>query len=225
MEAAVNRSLVLLALLAPVALGCGGASHAAAQQGAPTPAATVGAGTAASDDPQGLIPPGLGTLRQDDIALQLELEGVQVKAIPLDESIIRTLSPDSYRALHNLKEGRASQIAATGRRYGSNQPDLWYVSFFAVAPEARFSPQEFIITNNGRDFRPLDVLPLTPGWGEQRLKVREVQAALYLFDPSLDTSQPLTVRVETAQNTEWPNVLRRVQREQALIRSRSSQKP
>ena len=36
--------------------------------------------------------------------------------------------------------------------------------------ETRFSPREFVITNVGRDFRPIDVIPLTPGFGEQRLR-------------------------------------------------------
>ena len=56
---------------------------------------------------------------------------------------------------------------------------IWYVSFFAQEQgETRFSPQEFIINNTGRDFRPLDMLPITPGFGEYRLKQREVQSAL-----------------------------------------------
>jgi hypothetical protein len=172
-----------------------------------------------------LIPGGFGTLRQDDVALRLQLEGVQVKAIPLDESIIRTLSPDSYRALRDLKESRRTAVASIARRNGLTRYNLWYVSYFGIAPEARFSPMEFIVTNNGRDFRPLDVLPLTAGFGEQRLKVRETQAALYLFDSSLDPSQPITVRLETAVNNDWSRVLQRVERERAMIRSRASRQP
>jgi hypothetical protein len=172
-----------------------------------------------------LFPAGYGTLRQDDVALRLQLEGVQVRAIPLDESIIRTLSPDSYRALHDLKESRRTAVAAAARRNGLARYNLWYVSYFGVAPDARFSPMEFIVTNSGRDFRPVDVLPLSPGFGEQRLAVRETQAALYVFDGDLDASQPLTVRAETARNDEWPNILRRIERERALIRSRAAGGP
>lgn len=217
------RTAVQLALLAPLALGCGGAGRATAQQSSATP---IGAGQGADTvGSSALVPAGYGTLRQDDIAIRLQLEGVQVKAIPLDESIIRTLSPDSYRALRDLQESRREQVSSIARRYGTSQYHLWYVSFFAIAPEARFSPMEFIVTNNGRDFRPLDVLPLTAGFGEQRLKVRETQAALYIFGGELDASQPLTVRVETTRNDDWPNVLRRVERERSLIRSRAARQP
>jgi hypothetical protein len=221
MEALVIRVAVLLALAAP--LGCAGAGRATAQESAATP---VGAGQGADTvGSSALVPAGYGTLRQDDIAIRLQLEGVQVKAIPLDESIIRTLSPDSYRALRELQESRRAQVSSIARRYGSNQYRLWYVSFFAIAPEARFSPMEFIVTNNGRDFRPLDVLPLTAGFGEQRLKVRETQAALYIFGGELDASRPLTVRVETTRNDDWPAVLLRVERERSLIRSRAARQP
>ncbi len=64
---------------------------------------------------------------------------------------------------------------------------VWYVSFFALEQgETRFSPNELIINNTGRDFRPLDLVPLTPGFGEYRLKQREVQSALLVFDGQLD---------------------------------------
>ena len=209
------RTVALPLALTAIAAGCGGAVREAAEQG-PVGAApghdTLEAGA--------LIPAGYGTLRQDDIAMRLQLQGVQVKAIPLDESIIRTLSPDSYRALRDLQESRRAEVATTAQRAGVQQYDLWYVSFFAIAPEARFSPMEFIVTNNGRDFRPLDLLPLTPGFGGQRLKVREVQSAIYIFDGALDPSQPLTVRVESVQNDDWGSILRRIERERAVIRSR-----
>jgi len=211
----------LLALAFLLALGCRTAPRGApggegAAAGQPVPADSgVGART--------LIPGGFGTLRQDDVALHLQLEGVQVKAIPLDESIIRTLSPDSYRALRDLKESRRAAVASSARRNGLTRYNLWYVSYFGVAPEARFSPMEFIVTNSGRDFRPLDLVPLSSGFGEQRLKVRETQAALYIFDGELDASQPLTVRAETARNDEWRNILQRIERERALIRSRATE--
>jgi hypothetical protein len=72
----------------------------------------------------------------------------------------------------------------------------------------------------GRDFRPLEVIPLTPGFGSQRLRQRESQSALYLFDGQVDVNQPLVLQYETVQNGEWPSVLERVERERALVRSR-----
>jgi hypothetical protein len=100
---------------------------------------------------------------------------------------------------------------------------LWYVSFFAVERgETRFSPREFIITNVGRDFRPLDVIPLTPGFGEQRLKQNGRQDALYVFDGQLDVQQPLSVSYATSRNDGWADVLPQIERERALVKGRAA---
>jgi hypothetical protein len=171
----------------------------------------------------GLIPAGFGTLRQDDLSLRIKSAGLQVRATPLDESVIRLLSPDSYRAMSELKRSKSDAIALVVRRNGIREPSLWYVSFFAVERgETRFSPREFIITNVGRDFRPLDVLPLTPGFGEQRLRQNGRQDALYVFDGQLDVQQPLSVSYETERNDDWAGMLPVIERERALVKSRAS---
>jgi hypothetical protein len=103
---------------------------------------------------------------------------------------------------------------------------LWYVRFLGVEQgEARFSPQEFVISNVGRDFRPINIIPQTSGFGDYRLKQQERQAALYVFDSQLDINQPLTAKIEgTTSTTNWQEVLRRIEQERALVRSRAAAK-
>jgi hypothetical protein len=194
----------------------------ACASGAPT-AAGQGV-TPIADDTTGRanIPVGFGTLRQDDIAIRLELQGLIVRAIPLDESLIRLLTPDSYRALRELQESNKQAIAAVTRRTGGRTPDLWYVSFYGVEPDVHFSPMELVITSAGRDFRALEVLPLSSGFGEQRLRQRETQSAIYLFDESIDLDQPLTVTFQNVRDDTWDQILPRVERERALVRARAS---
>lgn len=173
------------------------------------------------------VPAGFGTLRQDDIALKTSpANGLQVRAIPLDERIIRLLSPDSYRALRDLSTSKADQLLAIKERNRLPSYSLWYVSFFALEQgETRFSPQEFIISNTGRDFRPLDIVPLTPGFGAYRLKQREVQSALLVFDGQIDVNQPVTAQLEGIPSvTDWSAVIQRIERERALVRSRAAAK-
>jgi len=181
-------------------------------------------GTTIPDTIAGLVPPGYGTLRQDDIALRLgRADGLQVRATPLDESVIRLLSPDSYRALAELKRSRTTAVTQVARRNGVSDPSLWYVSFFTVQRgETRFSPRELIITNVGREFRPLDVLPLTPGFGEQRLRQNGRQEALYVFDGQLDVQQPLSVAYEAERNDDWAALLPSLERERSLVKSRAA---
>lgn len=193
----------------------GGTATAAGQQTGLAPIADDTTGRAN-------VPVGFGTLRQDEIAIRLELQGLIVRAIPLDENLIRLLTPDSYRALRELQESNKQSIAAVTRRTGGRAPDLWYVSFYGVEPDVHFSPMELVITSAGRDFRALEVLPLSTGFGEQRLRQRETQSAIYLFDESIDLDQPLSLTFQNIRDDTWEQILTRVERERALVRARAS---
>lgn len=215
-------------------LACASAALIAALACAPPPETETGvvpvpdpasASPGTRSDTASLVPAGFGSLKQDDIALRLQRFGLQVRALPLDEAVIRLLSPDSYRALRDLQASQQPAFAAITRRTGLRNFSLWYVSFFSQEQgETRFSPMEFIITNVGRDFRPIDVIALSPGFGEQRLRQRETQSALYVFDPQVDVNQPLAVAYETTRNEEWGGVLSALERERALVRSRAARR-
>ena len=207
-----------LLVLASVACATGG--RAGGPGGSPDTTATRAVQEAA--DTSSLVPGGYGTLRQDDVAIRLSTQGVQVRAIPLEESIIRVLSPDSWRSLRDLRTSRRSEIDAAAARNGVRRPSVWYVSFFGVQPDARFSPMELVISSAGRDFRPLEILPLSPGFGENRLSQRETQSALYVFEDGVDPEQPLTVSMQGERSSVWQETLRRIERERALIRSRAA---
>lgn len=122
--------------------------------------------------------------------------------------------------------GNEPKLQAIRERNRLPHYSVWYVSFFAIEQgETRFSPQEFIIANTGRDFRPLDMVPLTPGFGEYRLRQREVQSALLVFDGQLDLNQPVSAKMESVPTaTDWASVLQRVERERAAVRSRAGAK-
>jgi len=218
------RSLACVSgiLLAAACASGGSVAESVAAIGPTTRPDSTGTRTA-TDTVPGLVPAGYGTFKQEDLSLRLRSSSLQVRATPLDESIIRLLSPDSYRAMSELKRSKQDAIAAVARRNAVRELSVWYVSFFAVERgETRFSPREFIITNVGRDFRPLDVIPLTPGFGEQRLKQNGRQDALYVFDGQLDPQQPLSVSYETARNDDWATVLPLIERERALVRGRAA---
>src|SRR6266545_3842809 len=102
-----------------------------------TPAATSALGIVpppAAEDTTGkvTVPVGYGSLRQDDIAIRLQPAGLIVRAIPLDENVIRLLTPDSYRALRELEESNRTAIERITRRSGGRRPAVWYVSFYGL---------------------------------------------------------------------------------------------
>ena len=173
-----------------------------------------------------LIPAGFGSLRQDAIAITLSLPDMLVRLTPLDESVIRTLSSDSYRALRELADSRKPALTRLAAQHGLLRGSLWTVSFYGLTRDARFSPLNVTITSAGRDYRPVEVLPISSGFGEQRLQPRETQSALYLFDDALDVNQPLVISMGSTQSNAWSTTtLRTIERERALIRSRAQSRP
>ena len=218
---------VTFTLLAALLNACVSAPSVAAQL-TPTTLPAGQSGTPGDTLDPNWVPVGFGTLRQDDLALKVSpATGLQVRAIPLDERVIRLLSPDSYRSLRELLTSKDRELLAVKERNRLPSYSIWYVSFFAQEQgETRFSPQEFIISNTGRDFRPLDMLPITPGFGEYRLRQRDVQSALLIFDGQLDVNQPLSALMEsTPSATDWNRVIQRIERERSLVRSRAAAAP
>ena len=114
MKAAARVVTIAGAALLHVTAGCAQQPPATGSKPATMPATPAVA--AADTNGTGLVPAGFGTLRQDAIAIPLQLPGVLVKLTPLDESVIRTLSPDSYRALRELAESRRPAITRALRR-------------------------------------------------------------------------------------------------------------
>ena len=204
------------ALAVTLTTACGGAAAVPSSE-TPPPVATAPRDTALV----GLVPAGHGSLKQDDISLRFQLRGLLVRVTPLDESVIRLLAPDSYRSLRDRRESERDRIAALAARYGVRGFSVWTISFYGQEPDVRFSPMDVVISTAGRDFRPVELIPLTTGFGENRLDQRDTQSALYLFDDAIDVNQPLTVMVETSRSTAWQDALRLIERERALVRTRA----
>ena len=172
-----------------------------------------------------LVPAGFGTLKQEDISIVLNPNGVRVTAIPLDEAVIRVLAPDSYRALRAVLERKRQVITQRAASHGVRDPRVWMVSFLGLVPDARFVPTDITVTSGGREFRPIDVIGLTAGFSEQRLQPREMQRGLVVFDSGLDVSQPVAVTMGAERNTDWETILQRIDAERATIRARAGGRP
>ena len=171
----------------------------------------------------GLPPAGFGTLHQSDIALAIQNFGVTISAIPLDESVLRALAPDSYQSLHDLRDSKSKRLMEIQTRLGLTSVQAWYVTFFNVdLGEARYDAGDFLLRSAGRDFRPIDILGLKPGWGDGRLAQKGVQSAIYVFDPAVDLTQPITMSAAGQQTSNWSDNLQRIERERALAWSRAS---
>jgi len=162
-----------------------------------------------------LPPPGYGTLRQDDITVALRSGDLQIKATPLAESIIRVTAPDTERRLRGLAESRHDEA----RRVGGSS--LFLVSFFSDNPDVAFVPDELQLLSRNVRIRPAAILPVTPTWGQRRLRQRETEMAVYVFPGTVDLESDLAVVYGMEENWSWNAILPRVQAERARARARA----
>lgn len=170
---------------------------------------------------QDTIPAGYGTLRRDDIVVQLSTGTIGIQLLPLEQQVIRLLAPDTYRSLHQLVSSRATEIADAAQRGGTEHPTLVMVTFLGVVPEARFNPEEVNITSRGRLFRPIGIVPLSPTWSSFQLNARQQAAAIYLFEPGISVREELTVSYQGLSSDAWSRSIRLLDQERARVKARA----
>jgi hypothetical protein len=170
---------------------------------------------------QDTIPPGLGTLRRDDVAIRLRTPQIELQLLPLDEQVIRLLAPDTYQSLVALLRSRQAELDEAAGRAGLAQPHLFMVTFLGVVPEARFVPDDVEITSRGRLFRPAAVVPISPSWGSQQLAAREQAAALYLFEHGIGLLERMVVSYQGAASDAWSRAIPVLERERARVAARA----
>ncbi|MCA9737663.1 MAG: hypothetical protein R3E98_05720 [Gemmatimonadota bacterium] len=167
------------------------------------------------------VPPGLGSLRQDEITLDLQHEALLIKVTPLDESIIRLTAPDTYQRLSSLARSRRAEL---DERALQDSLHVFLVSFFSYQPDVPFQPEDLNLLSLGLRFRPQAIVPITPGWDLQRLRQQETQMALYAFDQRVDLESDLDVEYRNALQTGWDRILARVEAERARVRARAARR-
>ena len=171
-----------------------------------------------------LPPAGYGSLRQDQVAVMITTDNLAVRALPLDERVIRLLSPDTYSSLHQLAESRAAAIAAAARGAGRDSAVAFVVTFYALQRQVVFSPDQVYVSSQGAFFRPLAILPLTTRWSESQVDQRQQAMAIYLFDASIPVMQPFTVLYGDLSSDSWANTINLLASERARVLARASQR-
>ena len=99
-------------------------------------------------------------------------------------------------------------------------PTLVLVTFVGLVPQARFNPEDVNIASGGQLFRPVGMVPLSPGWGSYQLEARAQASAIYLFDEGIMFREDLTVSYQTRSSTAWSRSVRILDQERARVRAR-----
>jgi len=188
-----------IALVLPFLVAC---TIAPAPEGVPQPASI-----------DALPPAGYGTLLQDDVTLSLVSRGLEVKVTPLAESVTRVTAPDTY--------ARLSGIAAAHRADAPADSHLFLVSFYSDEPSLRFMPDEVQIISRGLRARPVEILPITPTWGQNRVEQRRAEMAVYAFGSSIDLESELVLAYGFDETTAWGSILPRIHAERGRARARA----
>lgn len=197
-SARARRTPVAATAWALVLAGCGLA---------PTPGAQAG-----QTPPAPLPPPGYGTLSQREISMPLRSGPLQLVVTPLHESVLVVTSPDTYRRLSSLA-APYDDLRGDGR--------VFLVSFYSDLPDVRFVPEEVQLMSQGIRVRPAVIDPLTPSWGEGRLRQRETAMAVYTFDRPVELESEVVLMYGLEQTDAWAAILPRIQAERGRARARA----
>ena len=171
------------------------------------------------------LPPGLGTLSQNDLALRVRNDDLEIRFIPLDPRVTRLLARDAYQSILGLVEANRRGVDSVASRAGVSQPGLALVSFFGLRPDVHFDPQTLTLLIRNRVFRPLGTIPLTPRFTSGQLGVREQASAIYVFEESIPVDDSFTLSYGTLNSDDWQNKQSTLERERARVAARAREQP
>jgi hypothetical protein len=167
------------------------------------------------------LPPGFGSLSQNDLALRVGNDEIEIRFVPLDPRITPLLAPDAFQSLRALVETHRRAIDSVAARAGVAQPGLALVSFFGQRPDVRFDPQTLTLLIRNRVFRPMGVIPINAKFTSQQLGVREQASALYLFEETIPVDDSFTLSYGSLSSGDWEGKQPILDRERARVAARS----
>jgi hypothetical protein len=171
------------------------------------------------------LPPGYGTLSQNDLALRVRNDDLEIRFIPLDPRVTRLLARDAYQSILGLVEKNRRGIDSVASRAGVSQPGLALVSFFGLRPEARFDAQTLTLLIRNRVFRPIGTIPLTPRFTSGQLGVRDQASAVYIFEESIPVDDSFTLSYGALTSDDWQDKQPTLNRERARVAARAREQP
>ncbi|MEA2723179.1 MAG: hypothetical protein QOH59_950 [Gemmatimonadales bacterium] len=167
------------------------------------------------------VPVSYGTLNQNDLALRVQNEDVEIRLVPLDPRVTRLLANDAFQSLRSLVETKRRSIDSVASRAGVTEPGLALVSFFGLRPDTRFDPQTLTLLIRNRVFRPLGVIPLNSKFTSQQLNAREQASAIYLFEEDIPVNDSFTLSYGDLVSADWQGKQPLLDRERARVSARA----
>jgi hypothetical protein len=178
-----------------------------------------------SGEPVRALPPGYGTLSQNDLALRVRNDDLEIRFIPLDHRVTRLLARDAYQSILGLVETNRRGIDSVASRAGVSQPGLALVSFFGLRPDVHFDAQTLTLLIRNRVFRPIGTIPLTLRFTSGQLGVRDQASAIYVFEESIPVDDSFTLSYGALTSGDWQDKQSTLERERARVAARAREQP
>jgi hypothetical protein len=171
------------------------------------------------------LPPGYGTLSQNDLALRVRNDDLEIRFIPLDPRVTRLLARDAYQSILGLVENNRRGIDSIASRAGVSQPGLALVSFFGLRPDVHFDAQTVTLLIRNRVFQPIGTIPLTPRFTSGQLGVRDQASAIYVFEESIPVEDSFILSYGGLTSDDWQTKQSTLDRERARVAARAREQP
>lgn len=162
-----------------------------------------------------------GTLSQNDLALRMRNDDVEIRFIPLDGAITRLLANDAYQSLRSLLETRRRAIDSVASRAGVTRPGLALVSFYGLRADTRFDPQTLTVLLRSRILQPLGIIPINARFTSNQLSLREQASAIYLFEEDLPVDDSFSLSYGDLTSDDWRTKQPLLDRERGKVSARA----
>ena len=127
-----------------------------------------------------------GLLVRDDFTATMRGGDLEVTVTAMDDRIINYATKEMRDHLRKMKEN----LLADNMYYSPNDNNRavpFLVNFRALGQEVRYEPQELVIYNYGQEYKPLEIVPVSPNFNDRVTYIRKPPvSAIYLFDRNID---------------------------------------
>ena len=155
-----------------------------------------------------------GSLRQDQISVQMVAGALRIEVTPLAAWVLEAAAPDTRDRLARIAEAHGGTLAEPA---GGGALSLFLVSFSSAQPGTEFQPDDLHLVSRGLRERPVAIRAITPSWGSQRLEQQSTAVALYAFGGELDLARELTVVYREIEDSSWAGKVAVIEAERGRI--------
>ena len=163
------------------------------------------------------LPTDKGMLSLSNATINLSNGNLQIVFIPLDERVLRLITPDSYRSMQRLLEQQRTGLDSAIAAAGVSSPGIAFVSFQGLAANTRFEPEQLTISYQGQQIRPVAWVALSPTFSNHQLDLRQQVQALAIYRRDIPVRESFSVTYLAATSDDWGNRLSRFDTERSRI--------